>query len=77
MGHTIVDGPAQCRPVCAGHISGATHPLEMSRRMASATVTSGSAQNPQGPSLFLTHDLFRGGGLLLLLSLRVGFGLLL
>ena len=64
--------------------SGQTHPLDMKRRMALATVATGSARNqhrtrskPSVPSLFLTQNLLRGGGLLLLLGLRVGFGLLL
>ena len=84
MEHAVVDGPVQRRPVRAGHISGEKHPPEMKRRMASATVAIASAQtgpgpgrNSQCPSLFLTHNLLRGGGLLLLLGLRVGFGLLL
>ncbi len=52
--------------------------------MTLAAVASGSAQtgnvpgrNPQYPSLFLTRNLLRGGGLLLLLGSRVGFDLLL
>jgi len=63
---------------------GKAHPVAMKRRMASATVASGSAQNrprtrfnPRCPSLFLIRNLLRGSGLLLLLGGRGGFDLLL
>ena len=59
------------------HVSDEKHPVEMKRGMASVTVASNSAKNPPCPSLFLTRNLLRGGGLLLLLGSGVGFDLLL